>query len=151
MRDWHVGPVFSGRHGPSLLVVEFLAEPADLAQFRDAFDRDLCRRNADYRPTAPGRRAARPASLVVAAGGSFEAWMRSRGKLGGQNKVPRMDSTGTLTGELVEFLRRQRVERRGVELPAGSARRLEARRRLEPPAPRSASRPDAFRPPLAFF
>ena len=31
--------------------------------------------------------------------------MRSRGKLGGQNKVPRMDSTGTLTQELVEFLR----------------------------------------------
>ncbi len=31
--------------------------------------------------------------------------MRSRGKLGGQNKVPRMDGSGTITGELVEFLR----------------------------------------------
>jgi hypothetical protein len=31
--------------------------------------------------------------------------MRSRGKLGGQNKVPRMDNSGTLTGELVGFVR----------------------------------------------
>jgi hypothetical protein len=37
--------------------------------------------------------------------GSFEAWMRRRGKLGGQNKVPRMDSSGRLTRDLVEFLR----------------------------------------------
>ena len=43
--------------------------------------------------------------LVVARPGGFDAWMRSRGKLGGQHKVPRMDNTGTLTGQLVEFLR----------------------------------------------
>ncbi len=43
--------------------------------------------------------------VVVAARGGFEDWMRSRGKLGGQNKVPRMDGTGALTGDLVEFLR----------------------------------------------
>ncbi len=31
--------------------------------------------------------------------------MRRRGKLGGQNKVPRMDNAGILTSELVGFLR----------------------------------------------
>jgi hypothetical protein len=31
--------------------------------------------------------------------------MRSRGKLGGQNKVPRMDSSGELTRHLETFLR----------------------------------------------
>jgi hypothetical protein len=31
--------------------------------------------------------------------------MRVRGQLGGQHKVPRMDSTGTLTAELVGFLK----------------------------------------------
>jgi hypothetical protein len=44
-------------------------------------------------------------AIVVARRGSFEAWMRRRGKLGGQNKVPRMDGSGTLTRELVDFLR----------------------------------------------
>ena len=46
--------------------------------------------------------------MIVAGRGGFEAWMRSRGKLGGQHKVPRMDSTGAITGELVEFLRTHR-------------------------------------------
>ena len=31
--------------------------------------------------------------------------MRRRGKLGGQNKVPRMDNTGALTRDLLDFLR----------------------------------------------
>ena len=49
--------------------------------------------------------------------GGFDDWMRSRGKLGGQHKVPRMDSSGTLTAELVAFLR----SRGGIaaELPEG--------------------------------
>jgi hypothetical protein len=43
--------------------------------------------------------------LVAARAGAFDDWMRSRGKLGGQHKVPRIDSTGTLTAGLMEFLR----------------------------------------------
>jgi hypothetical protein len=44
-------------------------------------------------------------ALVLAREGACNSWMRSRGKLGGQNKVPRMDGTGTLTHDLVQFLR----------------------------------------------
>ncbi len=104
VREWHIGPVFRGRMGYHQLVVEFLGEPADLASFRDAFDRDLFARNADYRAhRAPGAGLTKPA-VIVAKPGSFEAWMRARGKLGGQNKVPRIDSAGTLTAELIGFL-----------------------------------------------
>ena len=107
LRDWHLGPVFStNRMGHHVLVVEFDADPADPTEFRDAVDAYLCRRNADYQAHRT-RGAGLPApALVVAARGGFADWMRSRGKLGGQNKVPRMDGTGSLTGELVEFLRR---------------------------------------------
>ena len=38
------------------------------------------------------------------AGSAIESWMRSKGKLGGQHKVPRMDGAGALTSELVGFL-----------------------------------------------
>ena len=117
VRDWHLGPVFSGPGGHHLLVVEFLLEPIDLERFRDALDHDLCERNADYRAhRTPGAGLPLPA-VVVARPGSFEAWMRARGKLGGQHKVPRMDSSGTTTGELLEFLRSS--GRVGNELPFG--------------------------------
>ena len=43
--------------------------------------------------------------------------MRSRGKLGGQNKVPRVDNTGALTRALLDFLRQ--TSQTGEEVPPG--------------------------------
>jgi hypothetical protein len=104
--DWHVGPVFEGALGYHQYVVEFLEAPIDPDQFRRLLDHDLAQHNADYLAhRAEGVGLPLPA-LVVARSGAFNSWMRSRGKLGGQNKVPRMDGTGGITRELVAFLRR---------------------------------------------
>lgn len=120
VREWHVGPVFGGALGHHQYVVEFLKPPHDVAAFRTMLDADLSRRNADYHAhRAEGVGLPLPA-LAVARSGGFDAWMRSRGKLGGQNKVPRMDSAGTLTGQLIEFLRAQELVER--ELAAGHDR-----------------------------
>ena len=106
VRDWHVGPVFEGALGHHLFAFEFLTPPSDLNAFRAALDAELSRRNADYQAhRAEGVGLPLPA-VVVARPGGFDAWMRARGKLGGQHKVPRMDSTGKLTSELVELLGR---------------------------------------------
>jgi len=128
LRDWHVGPLFMGRLGYHQFVVEFLREPAELLPFRDALDADLARRNADYRGhRAPGVGLPSPA-VIVARPGSFEAWMRRRGRRGGQNKVPRMDDSGALTRDLVDFLREN--DRIATELEPGQpqARQAVARR-----------------------
>ena len=104
IRDWHLGPAFHPPLGHHDFVVEFLRPPADSTAFRDALDDALCAANADYRwYRRVGARLPAPA-LVVAGPGGFEGWMRSRGKLGGQHKVPRMDATGALTGELMNYL-----------------------------------------------
>ena len=117
VRDWHVGPVFHDPLGHHLFVFEFLRPPSDLAAFRHALDGELSRRNAHYQWfRAEGGGLPLP-SLVMAGSDAFDDWMRSRGQLGGQHKVPRMDSSGTLTAELVAFLRTQ--ERIAAELPAG--------------------------------
>jgi hypothetical protein len=105
VRDWHVGPVFTGSLGYHQYVVEFLAEPSDPRRFRDALDADLARRNADYLAHRAPSAGLPPPALLVACPGSFESWMRRRGKLGGQNKVPRVDNSGSLTRELLDFLR----------------------------------------------
>lgn len=105
VRDWHVGPVFQGSIGHHQYVVEFLTPPDGIGRFRDALDADLCERNADYKAhRAEGVGMPIPALLVARTEG-FNCWMRSRGKLGGQHKVPRMDNGGTLTAELVGCLR----------------------------------------------
>jgi hypothetical protein len=104
VRDWHAGPVFSGRLGYHQFIVEFLDAPADLELFRRALDEGLARRNDDYRAHRSPVVGIPAPGLVAARSGAFDAWMRRRGKLGGQNKVPRMDNLGALTGELMEFL-----------------------------------------------
>jgi hypothetical protein len=118
VRDWHVGPVFDESPGYHHYVVEFLAAPADVRRFRDALDAELARRNADYRAhRAPGVGLPAPA-LVVARPGGFEAWMRRRGKLGGQNKVPRVDNSGAMTQDLLDFL--QQAHQVAVIVPPGA-------------------------------
>ncbi len=63
------------------------------------------RRNADYRAhRAEGVGLPLPA-IIEARPGGLDAWMRQRGKLGGQHKFPRMDNGGALTGELSATLR----------------------------------------------
>ncbi len=105
VRDWHVGPVFNGLRGHHQYVIEFLKSPTSLAAFRDALDRDLAERNADYLAhRASGVGIPRPAMVEVRPGG-LDAWMRALGKLGGQHKFPRMDGGGTQTRSIVEFLR----------------------------------------------
>jgi hypothetical protein len=114
VRDWHVGPFFAGARGYHRFVVEFLKDPDRLEHFRDALDTDLAQRNADYQAhRAAGVGLPSPALTTTRPGG-FESWMRHRGKLGGQNKVPRMDNSGALTRDLLEFLRA--TEQVGLEL-----------------------------------
>jgi GH3 auxin-responsive promoter len=103
--EWHVGPMFHGPLGHHRYVVEFLKAPQDLEAFRRALDADLSLKNADYLAHRFEGDGLPLPEMVVASPGGFDAWMRSRGKLGGQHKVPRMDSTGALTAEIVEMLR----------------------------------------------
>jgi cytochrome c1 len=43
--------------------------------------------------------------ICVAGPGAFAAWMKKRGKLGGQNKVPRVIQDDALLQDLCAFLR----------------------------------------------
>ena len=96
--------------GHHVLVIEFDSEPGDLARFRAKFDEHLAAHNDDYRAhRSPGAGLPAP-EVVVAAPGSFEDWMRARGKLGGQHKVPRMDSTGAITGEILKYVRKNSTQ-----------------------------------------
>ncbi|MDR3634290.1 MAG: GH3 auxin-responsive promoter family protein [Isosphaeraceae bacterium] len=114
VRDWHVGPVFREPLGYHRFVVEFVQPPTDLSAFRRALDAELIARNAHYEWfRAEGGGLPAPEICVVKPGG-FDAWMRSRGKLGGQHKVPRMDSSGTLTAELTDYVKNEGLLERAL-------------------------------------
>lgn len=79
-------PAEKGRH---CFVVEFAAaaDAAAVARFAAEVDRALAAQNADYAGHRVGMQAP---EVIAAAPGTFTAWMRARGRIGGQNKVPRV-------------------------------------------------------------
>ncbi|MBN9507620.1 MAG: GH3 auxin-responsive promoter family protein, partial [Alphaproteobacteria bacterium] len=74
------------------------------AAFAAALDAELAEQNADYAAHRAGGFGLRPPQVTLARPGTFEAWMRARGKLGGQNKVPRVIADTALLSELQRFV-----------------------------------------------
>lgn len=106
--DFHVGPVFPERAqepGHHIYLIEFGLLPTELRQFTDRLDAALCRLNEDYQAHRAGSLSLAAPEIRIVPRGGFADWMRSRGQLGGQHKVPRMDNTGQLTATLLHWLR----------------------------------------------
>jgi hypothetical protein len=101
--DFHVGPVFPAdpkTPGYHLYLVEFASETPDVAKFSKELDAELVRLNEDYAAHRVGDLSMLPPRIRPVGKGGFADWMKSRGKYGGQNKVPRMDNTGAMTKDL---------------------------------------------------
>lgn len=74
-------------------LIEFSKAPADLQQFADLLDRRLQEINSDYEAKRHKDITLQHLEIISARRGLFNDWMKSRGKLGGQNKVPRLSNT----------------------------------------------------------
>lgn len=105
--EHHVGPVFPAdpkQPGHHLYLIEFVPHaPADLGRFARELDAELCRLNEDYVAHRVGDLAMLLPEVRVVKPGGFARWMEQRGKLGGQNKVPTMDNSGTMTRDMAAW------------------------------------------------
>ncbi|MEJ2584234.1 MAG: GH3 auxin-responsive promoter family protein [Robiginitalea sp.] len=82
--------------------VEFEKEPEDEARFKDILDKNLQRQNSYYFDLIDGN-ILQPLKLTRIRPGGFKAYMKSVGKLGGQNKIQRLANDRSLAEALVEF------------------------------------------------
>ena len=81
-------------------LVEFARPPQDAAAFAAALDAGLRRRNVYYDDLLAGNILA-PLLLTPLPAGAFQRYMKSQGKLGGQNKVPRLSNDRKLAEGLL--------------------------------------------------
>lgn len=109
--DFTVGPVFAGR-GHHLYLVEFHETAPDdrLAMFCQTVDQLLSASNADYADHRKGDFGMGPPQVLALPPGAFAAWMKARGKLGGQNKVPRVTADPEALQRLIASLSGKRIE-----------------------------------------
>ncbi len=76
-------------------------------QFVEAVDAALCATNEDYEAHRIGDFGMRSPVVIAAPPGSFAPWMKSRGQLGGQHKVPRIINDDELFAGLRRFVSAQ--------------------------------------------
>lgn len=86
-----------------VLVVELAVPPtpASLAAFAKRFDATLQAGSLDYRERRAAEIGLLPPELVTVPPGFFAAWMKRRGRLGGQNKVPRVLADEAMLNDLL--------------------------------------------------
>lgn len=106
--DFSVGAVYpkaAGELGGHLYVVEFDALPsaAAAAAFAKAIDETLKARNDDYRAHRSDGFGMHAPDIRAVPPGTFAQWMKSRGRMGGQNKVPRIINDQQLFADLMHF------------------------------------------------
>jgi len=78
------------------------ALPADVAAFATALDRHLCAGSLDFRERRAGNVSLDAPHVVAVPPGFFAGWMKHRGRLGGQNKVPRVINDERLLADLLK-------------------------------------------------
>jgi len=115
--DFTVAPVFphaGARRGRHRFVVEFATPVAGGAgeRFATRLDAALAALNADYAAHRAGDVQMLGPEVVVAPPGTFAAWMKARGRLGAQNKVPRVLADAAKLDDLVALSRQRQAEGR---------------------------------------
>ncbi len=105
VREYTVAPVFmeSGSKGRHEWIVEFAAPPDNIDRFRDILDGKLQSVNSDYEAKRTNNYTLLEPLITVLPEGSFARWMEGRGKVGGQNKVPRLMNDRSMAEELLSL------------------------------------------------
>jgi len=104
--NFTAAPVYmteSGKGGHEW-VIEFTREPRNLSEFTLLLDRTLREINSDYDAKRYQDIALQMPVVHSVPEGTFYNWMRKRGKLGGQHKVPRLSNTREYMDDILEMI-----------------------------------------------
>ncbi len=82
-------------------LMEFSKEPSDMEGFSETFDATLKMLNSDYEAKRYKDFVLEFPKVHKMPPGTFYQWMKGRGKLGGQNKVPRLSNTRKYVDEIL--------------------------------------------------
>ena len=90
---------------PPPVLIEFAQMPDSLEKFAKVLDDTLKEVNSDYEAKRQNNLALQPLEIIVARPNLFHDWLDSKGKLGGQHKVPRLSNTREYIEEMLELNR----------------------------------------------
>lgn len=106
INNFTAGPMYieAGSKGGHEWVIEFTQEPENLPIFTQQLDQHLKEINSDYEAKRYKDIALQEPVIHNVPPGTFYHWMKKRGKLGGQNKVPRLANNREYLDDILEMM-----------------------------------------------
>jgi hypothetical protein len=104
--NFTAAPIYlsEGKKGGHEWIVEFKVKPSSLREFGHILDSTLRKINSDYDAKRMHDLALVAPILHSVEEGTFYNWMKSRGKLGGQNKVPRLSNSREYVDDILKMM-----------------------------------------------
>ncbi len=104
VKDYTAAPVYTTgtSHGRHQWLVEFDRAPESITAFAETLDRNLCEQNSDYAAKRSGSIFLDCVEVIPLPAGTFDRWLASTGKLGGQRKVPRLCPDRRIADEILK-------------------------------------------------
>ncbi len=105
VNEYTAAPVFMDADGKCRhqWVIEFEQAPASVDEFAKLLDNALQEINSDYEAKRYKDLTLQPLEIIVARKGLFNDWLKSKGKLGGQHKVPRLSNKRDHIEEIINL------------------------------------------------
>ncbi len=110
--EYTVAPIFmtETQRGSHEWVIEFEQAPTDLEAFTKDLDQFLQNVNSDYEAKRYKSIALKIPTVHSVERNTFYAWLKSKGKLGGQHKIPRLSNNRKYLEEILGFHSQQRSD-----------------------------------------
>jgi len=104
--EYSAAPIYieGNNKGGHEWIIEFGQMPQNLDQFIEILDKSLQANNSDYEAKRHKNMALNLPVVHVAKKGAFYDWLKSKGKLGGQHKIPRLSNERTYFDEIKHFI-----------------------------------------------
>jgi hypothetical protein len=104
VNEFHVAPQVNPHSGLPYheWLMEFEKQPENISDFKRLIDTSLQKHNPYYKDLILGK-VLRPLELTIIGKNGFRNYMKSIGKLGGQNKVPRLANDRKIADKLTAF------------------------------------------------
>lgn len=104
--NYTAAPIYlqKGKKGGHEWIIEFIKKPESLEYFTEELDKKLREVNSDYDAKRQSDLALIQPIIHIAQEGTFYNWMKKRGKLGGQNKVPRLSNDRQYVEDILEMM-----------------------------------------------
>jgi hypothetical protein len=106
IENFTAAPVYLevGKRGGHEWIIEFIRKPDSIDRFTEILDNTIREINSDYDAKRQKDIALVKPQIHVAPEKTFYNWMKKRGKLGGQNKVPRLSNNRQYLDELLKMI-----------------------------------------------